>query len=113
MTLPDWGDRFPDPKGVYNVELCTYAQTAALKDGWQMKPGIYACVSGPTLETRAELAYLKSIGADLVGMSTVPEVLVACQCGMEVLGLSVVTNIVDPDGFMGGCRITGCYQCFG
>lgn len=100
LTFPNWGDRFPDPKNIYDVDMSLLAKDHAMKHGITLREGIYACLQGPTLETRAELKFLKVVGADLVGMSTVPEVLVASQYGMKVLGLSVITNIVDPDSIM-------------
>ncbi|MDX1683979.1 MAG: purine-nucleoside phosphorylase [Saprospiraceae bacterium] len=93
----EWGNRFPDLKSVYDLELRGRARSAFQNQGRVLKEGVYACMMGPSLETRAELHYLKSIGADLVGMSTIPEVLAAAQAGLRILALSVVTNIVDPD----------------
>lgn len=100
LTLPEWGDRFPDPKSIYDLELRGKVRSHGLNKGIHIKEGVYACLSGPNLETRAELKHLKIIGADLVGMSTVPEILVAAQARMTIIGLSVVTNIVDPDAPM-------------
>lgn len=97
LTMEEWGDRFPDPKFIYDLELRSKARSYLMDHNLPGREGIYACVTGPALETRAELRYLKTIGADLIGMSTVPEVLVAAQCRMKVLALSVVTNVVDPD----------------
>ncbi|HBT97353.1 MAG TPA: purine-nucleoside phosphorylase [Desulfobulbaceae bacterium] len=98
--VPEWGRRFPDLSAVYCQELRDIAQRAAENINLgQLSEGVYACVAGPSLETPAETRWLCGGGADAVGMSSVPETLVACQAGMRVLALSVVSNINDPDNF--------------
>ena len=97
---PEWGLRFPDLSTVYSQELRHIAQRAAAAAGLEPLPeGVYACVAGPSLETPAETRWLRGSGADVVGMSSVPETLVACQAEMFVLALSVVSNVNDPDNF--------------
>jgi purine-nucleoside phosphorylase len=91
------GPRFPDMSEPYTERLMDIAQTAALEEAIHMHQGVYVAVSGPMLETRAEYRYLRLIGADVVGMSTVPEVIAAVHMGMEVLGISVITDECFPD----------------
>lgn len=91
------GPRFPDMIEPYSMELLQAAEKAALAKGIKTHRGVYAAVTGPNLETRAEYRYLRTIGADLVGMSTVPEVIVAVHAGLRVLGLSCVTDLCLPD----------------
>lgn len=91
------GERFVDMSEPYDKKLIKLAHEVAKKEKIRLKEGVYAAVMGPALETRAEYRYLKKIGADLVGMSTVPEVLVARQLGMKVLVLSVVSDECNPD----------------
>jgi purine-nucleoside phosphorylase len=91
------GPRWPDLCEPYNRRLLGLARTAALELGIHTHKGVFVAVPGPNLETRAEYRMLKSMGADVVGMSTVPEVLVAIHGGMQVLGFSVVTDICLPD----------------
>ena len=93
----DLGPRFPDMSEPYSRRLVEMAEAVALRKGYKTHRGVYVGVSGPNLETAAEYRFLRSIGADLVGMSTVPEVLVAVHGGMEVLGLSIVTDSCLPD----------------
>ncbi len=90
------GPRFPDLLKAYDSELKALALTTLKKSGYPSLEGVYACLQGPSLETPAEYNYLHHIGADLVGMSTVPEVIVARQCGLSVLALSVVSNVCYP-----------------
>ena len=90
---PRFGARFPDMSEVYSVRLRTIAANAARSTGIPLLHGIYAAVSGPSYETPAEIRYLRTTGADAVGMSTVPEAIVARQMGMEVLGLSCISNL--------------------
>jgi purine-nucleoside phosphorylase len=92
-----WGPRFPDMGAVYDTVLAEKAMAAGQVRGLRMQRGVYAGLLGPSLETPAEVRYLKTIGADAVGFSTVHEVIVAVQAGMRVLGLSTITNINDPD----------------
>ena len=91
------GPRFPDMSEAYDKKLLALAEARALALGIPVKLGVYAGVTGPNLETRAEYRYLRLIGADLIGMSTVPEVIVAAQAGLRVLGLSIVTDLCLPD----------------
>lgn len=91
------GPRFPDLSEPYSERLLRLAEQAASEEKIKVGRGVYAAVTGPNLETRAEYRFLRQIGADLVGMSTVPEVLVGVHMGMEVLGLAVATDRCDPD----------------
>ena len=92
-----WGPRFPDMSEPYDRELRALAEAAALEEGLKLHQGVYVAVEGPNLETRAEYRFLRFIGADVVGMSTVPEVLVARHMGLRVLALSVITDECFPD----------------
>ena len=92
-----WGPRFPDMSDPYDKELRALAHDAAMTEGIVLSDGVYVSVVGPNLETRAEYRMLSRMGADVVGMSTVPEVLVANHMGMRVLAFSVVTDECDPD----------------
>ncbi len=87
------GERFPDMTEAYSKRLRQTAKEAAQELGIPIAEGVYAAVLGPSYETPAEIRFLRTIGADLVGMSTVPEVIAARQMGMEVLALSCVTNM--------------------
>jgi purine-nucleoside phosphorylase len=91
------GPRFPDMSDAYNAELRSVTRAVALERGITLREGVYVAVSGPSLETRAEYRFLRAIGADVVGMSTVPEVIVAVHAGMRVLGLSIITDMCLPD----------------
>lgn len=91
------GERFVDLSEPYDKRLMKLAQVVSEREKIKLKNGIYAAVLGPHLETRAEYRVLKKMDADLVGMSTVPEVLVARQLGMRVLVISVVSDECDPD----------------
>lgn len=91
------GPRFPDMCAPYSARLVQIAEAASKKAKVPVRRGVYIGVSGPNLETRAEYRMMRNWGADLVGMSTVPEVIVAVHMGMEVLGISVVTDVCDPD----------------
>ena len=91
------GPRFPDLIEPYDRELQDLALKVALEENITALRGVYVAVVGPNLETRAEYRSLRGIGADVVGMSTVPEVLVAIHAGMKVLGFSIVTDMCMPD----------------
>jgi purine-nucleoside phosphorylase len=92
-----WGIRFPDMIQAYDKELVELAETAGRDQGIPLQKGVYVGLKGPSLETRAEVRYLRTIGADAVGFSTVQEVVAAVHAGIKVLGLSTITNINDPD----------------
>ncbi len=91
------GERFPDMSRPYDSELIEIAGKAAMRLNIPLRYGVYAGVAGPNLETRAETRMLKILGADAVGMSTVPEVIVATQVGFKILALAAITNINLPD----------------
>jgi purine-nucleoside phosphorylase len=91
------GPRFPDMCRPYDRALIALAQRIALEERIVCHKGVFVAVSGPNLETRAEYRFLRGIGADVVGMSTVPEVIVGVHCGLRILGLSVVTDVCLPD----------------
>ena len=91
------GPRFPDMSEPYDAALRRAARAVAVANGITLREGVYAAVQGPNLETRAEYRFLRAVGADVVGMSTVPEVIVARHGGMRVLGLSILTDQCLPD----------------
>ncbi|MFM8891186.1 MAG: purine-nucleoside phosphorylase [Planctomycetia bacterium] len=91
------GPRFPDMSAPYTPALIERALEVARRENFAAHRGVYVAVTGPNLETRAEYRFLRTIGADVVGMSTVPEVIVAVHAGMRVLGLSVITDMCLPD----------------
>lgn len=94
---PEFGTRFPDMSQPYDPDLIHKAWNIAKQENIKIHKGVYVAVNGPNLETRAEYKYLRSIGADVVGMSTVPEVIAAVQMSMKVFAVSIVTDECDPD----------------
>ena len=92
-----FGARFPDMSEPYAEALRAVARRVAVEQGTVLREGVYVAVPGPSLETRAEYRMLRALGADVVGMSTVPEVIVAVQAGMQVLGVSIITDQCLPD----------------
>ena len=91
------GPRFPDMSDPYTERLREIAQNVALEEAIPMHQGVYIALSGPMLETKSEYRFLRLLGADVVGMSTVPEVITAVHMGMDVLGVSVITDECFPD----------------
>jgi len=95
--VEEMGERFVDMSAPYDIGLNKNIESIAQKEGIQLHKGVYASVVGPQLETRAEYRYLKIIGADAVGMSTVPEIIVANHLNLKVAAVSVLTDECDPD----------------
>jgi purine-nucleoside phosphorylase len=91
------GPRFPDMSEPYSERLRQLTREVALGLGIGLREGVYIAVTGPSLETRAEYRALRALGADVVGMSTVPEVIVAVQSGMRILGITIITDMCLPD----------------
>jgi purine-nucleoside phosphorylase len=91
------GPRFPDMSRPYDPELIEQAIAVARREGFPLHKGVYIALAGPNLETRAEYRMLRQIGGDVVGMSTVPEVLVAAHMAMKVLAFSIISNVCLPD----------------
>ncbi len=97
LNAPAFGEIFPDMSAPYDAKLNRLLAEAFREAGVEVKEGIYVSVMGPNLETRAEYRWLRSTGADMVGMSTVPEVIVAAQLGIPCAAVSVITDECDPD----------------
>jgi purine-nucleoside phosphorylase len=93
----NWGRRFPDMYEVYNHEYLQLARQVALKQQLRLQEGVYVGLTGPCLETAAEYRFLRTIGADAVGMSTIPEVIAAHHQGTKILGFSIITDMGLPD----------------
>ncbi len=91
------GPRFPDMVAPYDGDLLRAAERVGMREGIRTQRGVYVALTGPCLETRAEYRFLQTIGADAVGMSTVPEVIVAVHAGLRVLGMGVITDLCLPD----------------
>lgn len=102
-NIDEQGPRFPDMSQPYHPVLCNLLRTVASSLGIELYQGVYAAVPGPNLETRAEYRYLRTIGADVVGMSTVPEVIVANHVGLPCAAISVITDECDPDNLKPVC----------
>lgn len=100
-NLDDMGPRFLDMTCAYDQQLQQLAADCAAKMGVSLRKGVYFGSTGPTYETPAEVRFYRTIGADLLGMSTIPEVIVARHCGMRVFGMSVVTNCANFDNVVG------------
>ncbi|MBW1865781.1 MAG: purine-nucleoside phosphorylase [Deltaproteobacteria bacterium] len=98
-NVDEWGPRFPDMSHVYDPNLIKLAEDAALQNNIRLQKGVYVGLAGPSLETGAEIRFLKTIGVDAVGLSTIPEVIAAVHGGMAILGFSVITNMNIPDDF--------------
>ncbi|AMM41063.1 purine nucleoside phosphorylase I, inosine and guanosine-specific [Candidatus Desulfofervidus auxilii] len=99
QNIDEWGVRFPDMVEPYDKKLIDLLEKVALKERIKLQKGVYVAVAGPSLETAAETRFLRLIGADAVGMSTVPEVIAAIHHGLRVLAISVITNVNLPDNY--------------
>ena len=93
QNLDSFGPRFPDMSDIYTVRLREQLKTAAAQAQLPLREGVYMMYSGPSYETPAEIRAFRTLGADAVGMSTVPEAIIASHCGMQVLGISCITNM--------------------
>jgi purine-nucleoside phosphorylase len=96
-NLDSLGPRFPDMTAVYDEDLIRLADTVGMEEKIQLQKGVYVGVTGPNMETPAETRLLRMMGADAVGMSTIPEVIVGTHCGLRILGLSAISNVNRPD----------------
>ncbi len=96
-NLDDFGPRFPDMSEPYSEKLIELAENVGIENRIKLQKGVFIAVSGPNLETKAEYRFLRGIGGDVVGMSTVPENIAAIHCGIKVLGISVITDECFPD----------------
>jgi len=96
-NLECFGPRFPDMSAAYDRQLIQFAEEAAREEKITLRKGVYVGVTGPNLETPAETRFLRMIGADAVGMSTVLEVIAGVHCGLRILGLSAISNVNLPD----------------
>jgi purine-nucleoside phosphorylase len=94
-NMDELGTRFPDMSRVYSEDLIKTALSAGVETGIRLQKGVYAWMTGPSYETPAEIRLLKMLGADAVGMSTVPEAIAARHAGMDVLGISCITNMTS------------------
>ena len=94
-NMEEFGPRFPDMTCPYDLELQALARSSAAKVGVDIQEGVYFGSTGPTYETPAEVRFFRHVGADLLGMSTIPEVIVARHCGIRVFGMSAVTNVCN------------------
>jgi purine-nucleoside phosphorylase len=97
-NLDEFGPRFPDMSQAYDRSLINLANAVAKENQMSLQEGVYICLAGPSFETPADLRFLRAIGVDAVGMSTVPEVIVARHGGMRVLGISGISNKANLDG---------------
>ena len=97
-NLDEFGPRFPDMSQVYDLGLLALAQQVSDANALSVRQGVYVCLSGPSFETPADCRFLRQAGADAVGMSTVPEAIVAKHGGMQVLGISGISNKIDLNG---------------
>ncbi len=96
-NMDEFGTRFPDMTCAYDPELRRMALEAASEMGLAIRQGVYFATTGPSYETPAEVRFFRTVGADAIGMSTVPEVIVARHCGLKVFGMSVITNESNTD----------------
>lgn len=96
-NLDDFGPRFPDMSEVYNKDMVKLLEKVAASQGIKVHKGVYGAVSGPNYSTKAELNMMIKLGSDTVGMSTVPEAIVARHCGLKVAGVSCITDMAIPD----------------
>ena len=97
-NLEEFGPRFPDMSRVYDRELLELARKVAKEEGIDLQEGVYVCLAGPTFETPSDLRFLRGAGVDAVGMSTVPEAIVARHGGTRVMGVSGISNKANLDG---------------